>query len=421
MSDELVQAAWDGDLAAIRRLIAAGDDPNEQGSIRIWEFEQWRPFVGLPLFAARDQIEVIDLLLELGADRDRQERGKGSALHYAAWKGRLGAVKHFLALGVDPNVRDSSGETPLHEVARCRADEAIAIAQLLLAAGADPRAKTDGGTMPSGVGARVSKELKQLLQKAAAKKRPPPGPKAPIPDAPPVPTNAKPPTTHTILSFALKEAKPDELPRTPIHLGIGPPMSTTPLGSVRIGLWMAELAAPFVDASEVEEAATLLRLTRAAVAAPTAKLAGELDAALATRKFAGSHPLGMASSAAHSASDLCKGAQNVWTFARHASRRMVGIVRGHRVGITVQEFLEQLDQRLMCEEMIAGIRQAGGEHEVVAILWRGTNMWIGRLATGEHAFCGKLRSKWTCSTGTLSDALACVPDNWFALATAFVS
>jgi ankyrin repeat protein len=49
--------------------------------------------------------------------------------------------------GADPNIKDNSGKTPLHEVLS-KAEPPIELVKTLLKAGADPNATTDEGRTP---------------------------------------------------------------------------------------------------------------------------------------------------------------------------------------------------------------------------------------------------------------------------------
>lgn len=86
----------------------------------------------------------VRLLTALGFDLGQEGPWGGTALHQAAWRGRLDVVRTLLAAGAPLNVRDKTyGSSPLgwaaHGSANCREadDEYIAVIDLLLDAGAD--------------------------------------------------------------------------------------------------------------------------------------------------------------------------------------------------------------------------------------------------------------------------------------------
>ena len=76
----------------------------------------------------------------------------------AAYDGNIEAVKHHLDAGVDVNVKDEGGETPLHVAALMNNAE---VAELLIDEGADVNAKNMDGETP--LHKAVPKEIVKLL------------------------------------------------------------------------------------------------------------------------------------------------------------------------------------------------------------------------------------------------------------------
>ena len=103
MSDELVRAAFEGDVAAVARLLEAGADVDADG--RIWN--------ALHAAIENDDVACVRLLIEHGADVE----------HRAA--GDLSPLAHAVDVAID-GAHQNAG------------DERTDVIELLLEAGADP-------------------------------------------------------------------------------------------------------------------------------------------------------------------------------------------------------------------------------------------------------------------------------------------
>jgi ankyrin repeat protein len=124
-------AAGTKNLGLVQFFLAAGADPNLQTNNDY-----------IPLFnATRNQnVEIVQALLAAGADIHVQNR---NSLNVLGCCGTVELLLFFLERGVDPNLQDRSGETPLHRA--CGEEEAefaMASVELLLQFGAAATVET---------------------------------------------------------------------------------------------------------------------------------------------------------------------------------------------------------------------------------------------------------------------------------------
>jgi ankyrin repeat protein len=134
----LFEAASVGDVETVRRLVersrTAAEDRTDDG------------YTALHLAAWFGRLEVARVLLEHGADPNAValNESRGTPLHSAVASRHRDVASLLLALGASANVVQHGGWTPLHAAAGHGDD---AIASLLLLRGADPtRASDDGRT-----------------------------------------------------------------------------------------------------------------------------------------------------------------------------------------------------------------------------------------------------------------------------------
>ena len=127
MAGPLGNAAKDGDIGEIERLLNEGADVNESG-------------LASPLFYAiqYNHTDAARLLIERGADVNKASTW-GTPIHEAAKRGNAEIVRLLLEQGVDPSVTASKGMTPLHSAAEGGSVES---AQYLLDHKADVNALT---------------------------------------------------------------------------------------------------------------------------------------------------------------------------------------------------------------------------------------------------------------------------------------
>ena len=105
----------------------------------------------LHMAAAGFQYEVVQTLIDKGADCSARNRRGAQPLHYAAdsnvWSpnAQAATIDRLIRAGADPNATDKSGVTPLHRAVRTRCAAAV---EALLAGGAEPRGGNKRGSTP---------------------------------------------------------------------------------------------------------------------------------------------------------------------------------------------------------------------------------------------------------------------------------
>jgi len=144
----LVRAAANGARAEVVYLLELGVDPDFRSRDEPWD----EPAI----VRARQHLDIVDLLIEAGADPMGGELPyTWSPLFPAAWASDAERTRRYLELGIDPHLRGEYGNA-LTMVA-CRwprtsrpSREAMArsqaVAGLLLEAGVDPNVRSDGRT-----------------------------------------------------------------------------------------------------------------------------------------------------------------------------------------------------------------------------------------------------------------------------------
>ena len=190
----LFRAITTGDTAAVRRLLAEGEDPNEcygadeEPALLVAAVERREEIVQLlleagaypdygdmcgytPLMAAvcADAINIVKLLIAAGADPHRHSGCSGAnALQDAAIGGHADIVELLLSHGVTPDDSENAeGMTAL--MCAVQALDATS-AQLLLTHGANPTARSSkGDTALDLINAKLT-ELWEPIKRAKAQK-----------------------------------------------------------------------------------------------------------------------------------------------------------------------------------------------------------------------------------------------------------
>ena len=133
----LHEAAHHNDIRAIHRLLVTGM------SVNIVRQEDGN--TPLHVASARGHMQVLILLLKLGADVNVRNPDGLSPLHLAAYSGNAHAVSLLLDWGADISAQDNIGATPLH-IAALNADELAVL--VLMRRGADITIRTKTGLRP---------------------------------------------------------------------------------------------------------------------------------------------------------------------------------------------------------------------------------------------------------------------------------
>lgn len=135
----IFEAAATGQTARVRELLAANPS-----ILNAYAPDGFHP-LGLAAFFGNK--ETVDALLRAGADVNQQSREsmKVSALHSSAAARRPDIAALLLAKGANPNLRAEGGVTVFHEVA---VTGQIDLAELLLKHGGDLNATDSSGKTP---------------------------------------------------------------------------------------------------------------------------------------------------------------------------------------------------------------------------------------------------------------------------------
>jgi ankyrin repeat protein len=158
----LNQAIRAGDVGSAREALARGAPiDGAPGDNR-----HWRPLI---LAIDREQLILVQLLIEHHANPNQKSRLGEPALILAIRKGNVEIVRRLLSAGSKPTGRSKSGYTPLMEAARLGR---VRMVDVLLAAGANPKATLDDESSAADIARRFRfEQLAVRLRRAGATTR----------------------------------------------------------------------------------------------------------------------------------------------------------------------------------------------------------------------------------------------------------
>jgi ankyrin repeat protein len=144
MSNALITAAQNGNLSECKRLLDSGDDLSTA--------EEVSRYTALHRAAEEGHVDVVQFLLEKGADPNRKRCNEAAALHdlvptYKEQQAETSTViaRLLVAHGADVNAKDRFGHTALRSA---MLDGRKELAKFLLASGADPNIRDGLGQTP---------------------------------------------------------------------------------------------------------------------------------------------------------------------------------------------------------------------------------------------------------------------------------
>jgi ankyrin repeat protein len=156
----LLDAAKNGDLPGVKRLLSEGADPNARNK---------DGYTALMAASEKGDVDIVNVLMYRGADVNSVDKTGNTALMIGASRGQDKVVTALLEKGANVNYKDKEGETPLVRVLAGRTSPFShpLLSKILLDKGADPNArdkKGDTALMRAAINGHGG-AMKELLQK----------------------------------------------------------------------------------------------------------------------------------------------------------------------------------------------------------------------------------------------------------------
>lgn len=132
----LHNALADNDIEALKDLLNRKCDPNAMSSLvpilapdgkRMWRMVPKNSFAPLHIAAERGYLEAAELLIEYGADVNKQTPQGETPLHSAASEGQAEVASLLLSKGADPTIKNRKKKTPLDLALKAGKEDVVAV------------------------------------------------------------------------------------------------------------------------------------------------------------------------------------------------------------------------------------------------------------------------------------------------------